>query len=92
MLSENESMGFLTRYRRNSKKPSGQAGTGPGPLEVIAAAVAIYIQQLTAGIKARGQAALQGMGVKLRCIQAPGGDLGLVKAAGAGDGEREVLA
>ena len=76
--------------RAGSQKLSGQAAAGPGPLEVIAAAIAVYVQQLAAGVKARHQPALQGAGIKFRGVQPAGSDLGLVKAAGAGDGKGKM--
>ena len=76
--------------RAGSQKLSGQAAAGPGPLEVIAAAIAVYVQQLAAGVKARHQPALQSVGIKFRGVQPAGSDLGLVKAAGAGDGKGKM--
>ena len=71
-------------------QPSRQTAGGPGPLQVEAPAVAVDIQHLAAGVEPRHQAALHGSGVKFPGAQAPGGDLGLVKAAGAGDGQGKL--
>ena len=38
---------------------------GPGPLQVIAAAVAVNVQHFAAGVEAGDQAALHGLGVEL---------------------------
>ena len=59
-------------------------------MQVEAPAVAVYVQHLAAGVKSRRQSAFHGPGVKLPGAQAAGGDLGLVKAAGAGDGQGKV--
>ena len=63
----------------------------PGPLQVEAAAVAVHVQHLAAGVQPRNDTAFQRFRVKFLRPQAARRDLCLVKAAGAGDGERKAL-
>ena len=63
---------------------------GPGPLQVIAAAVAVHIQHLAAGVEAGHKAAFHGLGVELVGAQAAGGDLCLIEAAHAVDIQRKA--
>ena len=62
----------------------------PRPLQIEAAAVAVYVQHLAAGVKPRHKAALQRLRVKFVRAQAAGGHLRLVEAAGTGDGQLEL--
>ena len=47
-----------------SKLP-GQMAAGPCPLQIVAAAVAVHIQHLAAGVQAGDQTALEGAGIEL---------------------------
>ena len=74
-----------------SKLP-GQMAAGPCPLQIVAAAVAVHIQHLTAGVQAWDQTALEGVGIELVGTEPSGSDLCLIEAAGAGDGQVKMLA
>ena len=74
-----------------SKLP-GQMAAGPCPLQIVAAAVAVHIQHLAAGVQAGDQTALEGAGIELVGAEPSGSDLCLIEAAGAGDGQVKMLA
>ena len=74
-----------------SKLP-GQMAAGPCPLQIVAAAVAVHIQHLAAGVQAWDQTALEGAGIELVGTEPSGSDLCLIEAAGAGDGQVKMLA
>ena len=61
-------------------------------MEVVAAAIAVDVQHLAAGVQAGDQTALEGVGIELVGAEPSGGDLCLIEAAGAGDGQFKMLA
>ena len=63
----------------------------PCPLQVIAAAVAVHVQHLTAGVEAGDETALHGAGVKFIAPQTARRHLRLIETSHAGDGQREAL-
>ena len=61
-------------------------------MQIVAAAVAVHVQHLAAGVQAWDQTALEGVGIELVGAEPSGGDLCLIEAAGAGDGQVKALA
>ena len=62
---------------------------GPRPLQVIAAAVAVDIQHLAAGVEVGDKLTLHGLGVELVGAQTACCHLRLIEAAHAQNGQRE---
>ena len=82
---------FMMREDNNLSQFAGQHTAGPRPLQVIATAIAVNIQHLAAGIEAGDKAAFHGFGVELLRAQTACRNLRLIEAAGACDGQDEML-
>src|SRR5699024_10062990 len=71
---------------------SGEGAARPGPLEDVAAAVAVDVQHLAAGEEMRDYAALERFRAKLRGAHAAGRHLGGGETLRAAYGQAEALA
>ena len=69
---------------------AGKDAAGEGKHQIKAAAISVHVQYFSRGIQPRHQTGRQGFRGELLPGDAPGGDLGAVKALHAANGQGKV--